>query len=91
MNARVILGFLAGAAAGSLAGVLLAPEKGATTRKKIAGKTHDLAQSVKSNFNDFIDTLWHSFAGVKEQAEELGEKATAKMNAAKKELKSALA
>lgn len=31
---NALLGFVAGAAAGALAGVLLAPEKGAKTRRK---------------------------------------------------------
>ena len=33
---NALLGFIAGAAAGTLAGILIAPEKGAETRKKIS-------------------------------------------------------
>lgn len=90
MNSKVVMGFLAGAAAGALAGVLLAPDKGSATRKKISGKASDLTQSVKSSFSDFIDSLKETYTGVKAETEELGEKAGEKMNAAKKEIRNAL-
>lgn len=35
MKAESLLGFIAGAAAGALAGILFAPDKGEVTRKKI--------------------------------------------------------
>ena len=35
---KVILGLLAGAAAGSLIGILFAPDKGVDTRKKVVHK-----------------------------------------------------
>jgi len=89
-TSKVLLGFLAGAAAGALAGVLLAPDKGSATRKKITGKAGDITDSIKSSFNDFIDGLKETYSNVKDDAEELGEKATAKMNAAKKEIKHSL-
>ena len=54
-STKTMLGFLAGAAVGALAGILFAPDKGSNTRKKIANKTGDLTDSVKSSFNDFID------------------------------------
>ncbi len=54
-NTKTLLGFLAGAAVGALAGILLAPDKGSETRKKISKKTGDLGDSLKGQFNDFID------------------------------------
>lgn len=41
-NSRIVLGLLAGAAIGSLLGVLFAPDKGSETRKKIRKKAEDL-------------------------------------------------
>ena len=46
---KVILGSLAGLAIGAIAGILLAPEKGSITRKKIMDKGDDYADELKSN------------------------------------------
>ena len=46
-NTKTLLGFLAGAAVGALAGILLAPDKGSETRKKISKKTGDLGRISK--------------------------------------------
>jgi gas vesicle protein len=40
-----------------LAGILLAPEKGADTRQNILDKGDDYAELLKEKFNDFIDTV----------------------------------
>jgi gas vesicle protein len=87
-SSKVILGFVAGAAVGALAGVLLAPDKGSATRKKISGKAGDIGDSVKSSFNDFVDGLKDSFSKAKEEAEMLGEEARASFNTMKAEAKS---
>ena len=49
MASRLLTGF----ALGMLAGMLLAPDKGTETRKKLSQKGNDL----KNKFNDFIDGL----------------------------------
>lgn len=79
-SSKTLLGFVAGAAVGALAGILFAPDTGTNTRKKIATKTGDLSDSVKDSFNEFIDGVKDTYAGVKGDAEEMGEKAKAKMN-----------
>ena len=53
-NSKALLGFVAGAAVGALAGILFAPDKGSATRKKIKNKSGDLAESVKHKFSDLI-------------------------------------
>ena len=87
MSSKVLLGFLAGAAAGALAGILLAPDKGSATRKKIACKAGDITDSVKNSFNEFIDGVKDAYSNVKEETEEMKEQALAKMNSTKKEIK----
>lgn len=89
-SSKVLVGFLAGAAVGALAGVLMAPDKGSATRKKIIGKAGDITDSVKNKFGDFIDGLKESYSGVKEDAETFGEKASAKLSSTKNEIKNAL-
>lgn len=57
---------LAGFAIGFVAGMLLAPDKGSETRKKIAQKGKDL----KNKFNDFVDTVQEKFGAAAEEVEE---------------------
>jgi len=46
---KVVLGLLAGMAAGAVLGILLAPEKGSDTRGKISKKGKDYTDSLKAN------------------------------------------
>lgn len=87
-SSKVLLGFVAGAAVGALAGILFAPDTGTNTRKKIANKTGDLTDSVKNSFGEFIDGVKETYAGVKGDAEEMADKAKSKMNTFKNEAKS---
>ncbi len=88
-STKALLGFVAGAAVGALAGILLAPDSGTNTRKKIATKTGDLTDSLKNSFGDFIDGVKDSYAGAKGDAEDMADKAKAKMNTLKNETKNA--
>ena len=45
---KLVAALLAGLAAGAILGVLFAPDKGCEIRKKIAEKSGDLADTVKS-------------------------------------------
>ncbi|MBL0357627.1 MAG: YtxH domain-containing protein [Chitinophagaceae bacterium] len=89
-NTKVILGFVAGAAVGALAGILFAPDEGKKTRKKIAGKAGDVSDSVKSSFNDFVDEIKKSYSNAKEEVDDLGEKARTALNSVKADVKSSL-
>ncbi len=67
MNKRnVILGALAGVAAGALLGVLFAPDKGSATRQKISKKSREYVDGVKGKMDDLIDDISDRFASVKE-------------------------
>jgi gas vesicle protein len=89
-NSKILLGFVAGAAVGALAGILFAPEKGAKTREKIAGKAGDLTDSIKNSFGDFIDGLKQSYVHTKEEVDDLSDKAQASINKVKAEVKSTM-
>jgi gas vesicle protein len=48
-KSKVVLGILGAAAAGVVIGMLLAPEKGKETRKKLRKTAEDWADSVRKN------------------------------------------
>jgi gas vesicle protein len=56
-SGKVILGLLAGIAAGATLGILFAPDKGSSTRKKIAKKSENYLEEMESKFNELIDKL----------------------------------
>lgn len=89
MSSKIVVGFLAGAAVGALAGILFAPEKGSETRKKIAAKSGDITDSVKSSFNEFIDGVKQTYKGAKGEVDEFGNKVKSKLDGVKEEAKSA--
>jgi gas vesicle protein len=74
-SGKVLLGLLAGVAAGALLGVLFAPEKGSVTRKKIVKKTEDYADGLTEKFNEFLDAVNEKFDDVKEKVENIKAKA----------------
>ena len=52
---KIALGFVAGAAAGTIAGILLAPEKGEVTRQNISQKTSDISEDIAEKFQKGVD------------------------------------
>lgn len=81
---KVLLGALAGFAAGAVLGILLAPDKGEETRKKMGKKADDFSDGLKTKLNDVIETVMNKFESVKEEASEIVEKGKAEFNKAKK-------
>jgi gas vesicle protein len=82
---KVVLGTLAGLAIGAIAGILLAPEKGSTTRKQIMNKGEDYMDEVKSGFGKIKDSVTEIFKSTKKVAEELVDKGKAKYDEEKKD------
>ena len=54
ISGKVVLGALAGVAAGALIGVLFAPDKGSDSRSKIVKKGDEYLDSVKVNSTHFL-------------------------------------
>ena len=67
-SGKVLLGVLAGVAAGALLGILFAPEKGSTTRKKIVSKGEEYVDDLKEKFGEFVDKVASKFDSEKEEA-----------------------
>jgi gas vesicle protein len=89
-NKKALLGIFALAAAGAVAGVLFAPDKGSKTRKKLKGKAEDLQGSLRTSFDDFMYELKKAYRSGSNEAEELSERAMAKINALKADVKTNL-
>ena len=67
-TSKILLTFVAGAAIGAALGVLLAPDKGSETRRKLMEKGSDLGDSiagfgetVKEKFNDVVEGMKSGF------------------------------
>lgn len=65
-SGKILLGVLAGVAAGALLGILFAPDKGSVTRKKIAKKGEDFADELKIKFDELVDSMSEKFDKVKD-------------------------
>lgn len=85
---KLLIGLLSGAVAGAAAGLLLAPKKGADTRKQLTDTGDDYIRGVKSKFNEFADNLSHKVDAVKSRSKATvsRSKTDEKINKAKAEL-----
>jgi gas vesicle protein len=85
---KVLLGTIAGFAAGVLVGVLFAPHKGGVTRRKLTKKGADYMDDLKDKFDEFVDDMTDKFETLYNQEEELTEKVKDKSGSAGKTKKS---
>lgn len=79
---KIIIGVLAGLAAGALLGILYAPAKGSDTRKKITKSGRDLTDAVKEKYNDIRETISGQFIGRKGKVSGNADPAAVKAEAA---------
>ena len=60
-TSKILLGFIAGAAIGGALGILLAPDKGSETRRKIVEKGSDLSDSLTDSLSGLGETVKEKF------------------------------
>jgi len=61
---KVLIGTIAGAAAGAVLGILFAPAKGSSTRRKFTRKSFDYSEELEAKFNELIDSITSQFETV---------------------------
>jgi gas vesicle protein len=66
-SGKLLLGVLAGVAAGAALGILFAPEKGADTRKRMVKKGNDYADDLKDKFDEFLCSITEKLDNVKSE------------------------
>lgn len=70
-GSKVLLGVMAGAAAGAILGVLFAPDKGVDTRRKLGEGSKDIANNLKDKFSELVDGIADKYESAKEGASDL--------------------
>lgn len=68
-SAKVIGGFLAGAALGAVAGILLAPDSGSNTRNKVADESKKLTNRVADSISKSLGFLGKEAKKTKKKVE----------------------
>jgi gas vesicle protein len=72
---KAALGILAGLATGAILGILLAPDKGSNTRRKIIGKGEGYVDDAKKKVKGFKNSLMENYENIKQDAKDIEEKA----------------
>ena len=87
-NSKLILSFLAGLAAGTAVGILLAPDSGENTRKKIKSRMDeletDIEKEAKKQFDDLSSGFNKVMADIREKSNDLIKKGEEKVNETRK-------
>lgn len=76
-SGKIVLGMLAGIAIGSLLGIMLAPDKGSATRKKLtrqmSRKREDITDELSEKFNEVVEDFTNKIESVKKEVKKMAE------------------
>lgn len=87
MDTKNVTGILLGTLAGAVAGVLLAPDKGENTRKKIKEEALSAKEKIKETTSEFSNTVAETTSNFREKA---GDTYVAKKESFDKELENVM-
>lgn len=81
---KTVLAFLGGAIAGAAVGILLAPDKGSETRKKIVSRTKDLgtdlSDAAMEKYEEFLDWKNNLMGDAEETIKKAGQNVKSAVN-----------
>jgi gas vesicle protein len=72
-SGKVLLGLLAGIAAGAAMGILFAPGTGSSTRRKILRKGEMMVMESEDKFNELLDTIDQKFETMRNEVVRMAE------------------
>jgi gas vesicle protein len=84
---QIVLSVLAGTAAGTLVGILFAPNRGTKTQKKILEKAEGCVDDLKDRFDKSLDAAAKSYERIHQETAGLVNKGKHKTNESKNETK----
>lgn len=86
---KAVFGTMIGLAAGTLVGILMAPEKGSALRRQIRDKSDSYLDELKSKFDELFDSLSKRIEHTKNDAEVMAGKGKSEFESFKKDAKNA--
>lgn len=89
-SASLLTGIILGGIAGATLGILLAPDKGAETRRKLTKNGMDLADALKEKYSELIDEVIEDYEFTEDDIYETGDEIASAIKSGKKKAQKAM-